>query len=127
MHFLLSNKVIICLYYHIFLYNLSLKVSIFFLEKLLKQGVVQWLLKEEKVTLTCDVATVSGSAMLTVLVSSDKTGVTKLVGFKLVTAKDGAYLAEQFVSIVKENLGTYSFSFVTCSVVVKKYLILIQN
>ena len=61
--------------------------------------------------MTCDVGTISGLVMLTELLISDTSGVTKLVGFKLLTSKDGDYLADQLINIMDENLGILNFIF----------------
>ena len=60
---------------------------------------------EENITITCDIATVSGLVMLTALLVSDKTGDTKLAGFKLVTRKDGKTCANEVMNILTDNLG----------------------
>lgn len=74
----------------------------------MKQAVVDWISKEEELTITCDIATISGLVMLTELLVSNKTGVTKLVGFKLMKSKDGEYSAKKLIEILEENLGKFT-------------------
>ena len=73
----------------------------------MKEAVVQWIDGEDAITLTCDIGTLSGLVMLTELLVSDTTGVTKLAGFKLITSKTGAYCAEKLIEILDNTLGNF--------------------
>ena len=84
------------------------KVSpVFFIGQELKESCVEWFTSQSSVSVTADIGTMSGLTQITVILISDKTGETKLAGFRLIPCKDGDFCAEQIYLIMTQDLGEY--------------------